>query len=516
MSATLDTEKADVLTGLIRREGGRYSTRRIIPLELRPAYGGKRDIVRALGTADPAEAKRRHVVLWAAFDQEFAAARALRRVVDVERVDAPAISEPIDINAYAARALVGLRKRRANYIAAGKLEQFNAETDDAMWVYDGTIKHGDFTGLSVAEAEGMRIATRALLTGEGAAALASVSNKPSINRDAGPRLTLSELLVRWEKERRPQPRSVKDLQRSVRRFENVVGVLSIQDVKKQHVIAFKDALLADGSTPKNINVIIPFLGTLFNFAVANDLIEVNPAKGISVLDKARSGDKRRGYTRDELTSLFRGPVHSQGDRPVGGGGEAAYWLPLLSLYTGARQTELGQLHPENVCQERYDDIDGNECSAWVVRIVENEARGQKVKTEGSERRVPLHSDLIGLGFLQVVATARAQGRERIFHSIRPASSGELMGNWSKWYGRYLRKTCLVTDPRVVFHSLRHSFKDYARACMLDTAVHNAITGHETGDVADKYGSLDFPLAPLVDAMARYRIPGFVLPPPPRG
>ncbi|WP_371130467.1 DUF6538 domain-containing protein [Phenylobacterium sp.] len=54
----------DMPTGLIRREGGRYSTRRRIPLALVPSYGGKSEIVRALGTSDPAEAKRRHALMW--------------------------------------------------------------------------------------------------------------------------------------------------------------------------------------------------------------------------------------------------------------------------------------------------------------------------------------------------------------------------------------------------------------------------------------------------------------------
>lgn len=64
-----------------------------------------------------------------------------------------------------------------------------------------------------------------------------------------------------------------------------VGSVAVQDVTKQHIIAFKDALMADGKTPGNINVIIPFLGTLFNYAVDNDLIPVNPAKGIKVVNK---------------------------------------------------------------------------------------------------------------------------------------------------------------------------------------------------------------------------------------
>lgn len=514
MSATLDTEKADVLTGLFRREGGRYTTRRIIPKDLRPAYDGREVITKALGTADPAEAKRLHVALWAALDREFAEARAAMTAADrTPAVEAKAAAKPIDIDAYAARALVGLRKKRAEYLAAGRLEDFNLEAREGLETYQAILDGGDAVGLSLPEAEGMRVATLAILTGEGAAALAAVpAVKPTAS--GGPRVPLADVLDKWKAERTPQPRTVRDLTRTVKRFEAVVGKLAVQDVTKQHVIAFKDALLSEGKSPGNINVIIPFLGTLFNYAVDNDLIPANPAKGIKVADKRRAKDKRLHFDRDELKAMFSGPVHTDGARPVGGGGEAAYWLPLLALYTGARQTELGQLHPDDVYEESYEGPDGNELSAWVMSFAENEERGQKVKTEGSERRIPIHPDLIALGLLKVVAAAKAERRARVFHKINPTAAGELMGNWSKWFSRYLRKVCGVADERVVFHSFRHSFKHYARACGLDKAVNDAITGHDSGDVADDYGGLEYPLRPLVEGMARYRVPGFTLPPPP--
>lgn len=513
MSATLDTEKADVLTGLFRREGGRYTTRRIIPKDLRPAYDGREVITKALGTADPAEAKRLHVALWAALDREFAEARAAMAAAEkAPTMEPKAAAKPIDIDAYAARALVGLRKKRAEYLAAGRLEDFNLEAREGLETYQAILDGGDAVGLSLPEAEGMRVATLAILTGEGAAALAAApAVKPTAS--GGPRVPLADVLDKWKSERTPQPRTVRDLTRTVKRFEAVVGKLAVQDVTKQHVIAFKDALLSEGKTPGNINVIIPFLGTLFNYAVDNDLIHANPAKGIKVADKRRAKDKRLHFDRDELKAMFSGPVHTDGARPVGGGGEAAYWLPLLALYTGARQTELGQLHPDDVYEEAYLDEEGGEHSAWVMRFAENEERGQKVKTEGSERRVPIHSDLIALGFLKVVAAAKAERRPRIFHKINPTAEGELMGNWSKWFSRYLRKVCGVADDRVVFHSFRHSFKHYARACRLDKAVNDAITGHETGETGDDYGP-EYPLHPLVEGMARYRVPGFTLPPPP--
>jgi integrase len=65
-----------------------------------------------------------------------------------------------------------------------------------------------------------------------------------------------------------------------------------------------------------------------------------------------------------------------------------------------------------------------------------------------------------------------------------------------------------------FHSFRHTFKHYCRLASIPTDVHNEITGHETGDVADNYGGMSYPLAPLVEGMGRYRVPGFKLPPPP--
>lgn len=513
MSATLDTEKADVLTGLIRRDGGRYTTRRIIHKDLLPAYGGKKVITKALGTSDPAEAKRRHVALWAALDREFAEVRAAMAAAKKAPTVETKAAKPIDIDAYAARALVGLRKKRAEYLAAGRLDDFNLEAREGLETYQAILDGGDDLGLSLPEAEGMRVATLAILTGEGAAALAAApAAKPPVY--SGPRVPLADVLDKWKAERTPQPRTVRDLTRTLKRFEAVVGKLAVQDVTKQHVIAFKDALLAEGKTPENINVIIPFFGTLFNYAVDNDLIPANPAKLKKLPEKKRAKDKRREFNKEELKALFSGPVHIDGARPIGGGGEASYWLPLLALYTGARQTELGQLWTDDVYEESYLDEEDNEHSAWVMRFVENEERGQRVKTEGSERRVPIHPDLIALGFLKVVASAKSRGPARIFHKINPTAEGELMGNWSKWFSRYLRKARGVTDERVVFHSFRHSFKHYAREVKVPTEVSNEITGHETGDVAEQYGGLEYPLRPLVEGMALYRVPGFTLPPPP--
>ncbi len=62
-------------TGLQRRLNGRYYIRRRIPLDLVPFMGGKAEITKALGTADPKAARRLLPLEWAALDLEFDAAR---------------------------------------------------------------------------------------------------------------------------------------------------------------------------------------------------------------------------------------------------------------------------------------------------------------------------------------------------------------------------------------------------------------------------------------------------------
>lgn len=62
---------------------------------------------------------------------------------------------------------------------------------------------------------------------------------------------------------------------------------------------------------------------------------------------------------------------------------------------------------------------------------------------------------------------------------------------------------------MVFHSFRHTFKDYARLAGIEEGIQRQIMGHSSGDVADNYGS-GFPLHKLVEGIKRYKVPGLVI------
>jgi integrase len=67
--------------------------------------------------------------------------------------------------------------------------------------------------------------------------------------------------------------------------------------------------------------------------------------------------------------------------------------------------------------------------------------------------------------------------------------------------RWLRKDAGITDPRLVFHSIRHTVKDRLRAARVPEAEQRALLGHAGQGVADSYG-LGFPLNVLRDAVNR--------------
>jgi integrase len=210
----------------------------------------------------------------------------------------------------------------------------------------------------------------------------------------------------------------------------------------------------------------------------------------------------------ELRILFGSAVYTGMTRPAGGRGEAAYWLPLLGLFTGARQGELAPLTVASVARDEATDI-------YTIAIVENEARGVRLKTASSRRIVPLHPELHRLGFLRLVESRRqAEGLgAALLPLLKPGPRGGYAEGWSKWFGRYIRAIGIINKARV-FHSFRHSFKDALRAAGVSEDVNDALTGHSGGGVGRSYGAKDivrrFGLRQLSDGVAKVEYHGLDL------
>jgi integrase len=218
--------------------------------------------------------------------------------------------------------------------------------------------------------------------------------------------------------------------------------------------------------------------------------------------------EREPWDIGELRTLFSSAIYTKLARPAGGRGEAAYWLPLLGLYTGARQGELAPLTVASVAKDEATGVS-------TIAIVEDEARGVRLKTASSRRIVPIHPELHRLGFLQLVEACRQDrgSGAALFPLLKPGPRGGYAEGWSKWFGRYIRNIGISNKARV-FHSFRHSFKDALRAAGVGEDVNDAITGHSGGGVGRSYGAKDvvrrFGLRQLSDAVAKAEYPGLDL------
>src|SRR4029077_8027517 len=100
----------------------------------------------------------------------------------------------------------------------------------------------------------------------------------------------------------------------------------------------------------------------------------------------------RPWELEELSVLFGSPIYRQAARPTGGKGEAAYWMPLLALYSGARLGELAPMCANDVKVDRSTGVQ-------FMTVIEDEDADRSVKTENSVRAFPIPPELVRIGFL---------------------------------------------------------------------------------------------------------------------
>jgi integrase len=497
----------------LTKRNSTYYFRRAIPPELRTILGG-REFTFSLGTKDKEEAKRlrsEHALRTDALIDE-AWAKMREQVAPVEAKAPPMIDGQWlgefaeEEAAFAARKTA---EREARRLAR---RHFRDEWRERL---DGTTarmppRYAALKDLIREQEERAAAAEARAKALEAQNTPTAISPRPSNPSRSGAPIMLDATIVdMWAAERKPTQKGI-DTHRAVARWlYERVGRKPVDQLTTDDFRAFKAKLIEEGQSAANIKMKLSRVRTLMQWAFENGYASANTAAGVAIKDTKAGKNERKPFDLPALTAIFASPVYSDGLRPVRLRGEAGYWLPLLALFTGARLEELGQLTPEDVRERRYADDEGNERSAWFIHIREDSEAGLKLKNANSERHIPVHGELVRLGFLTVVTAAKDVGQQRLFPLLRPDKYGRLTAKWGEHWSVYRRDICGVTDRRMVFHSFRHTFKDYARLAGIDEGVQRQLMGHSARDVADEYGS-GHSDHQLVEAMKRYRVPGLRL------
>ena len=205
----------------------------------------------------------------------------------------------------------------------------------------------------------------------------------------------------------------------------------------------------------------------------------NPAAG-HVSYTANEKRKRRkfgfkAFTNEELHAIFAPENFSKLS-------VHARWACLIGLYTGARVSEVGQLRVLDILE-----LDGIPCFNFT-----DEGEGQSLKTDASKRVVPIHPELIRLGFLDHVKALIEANQSQLFpKGKQDAINGR--GNWiTKAFGHYLKRISgNWSQAKRGFHSLRKSVIQELQGKGVASEMRAQLVGHELDDEHHSVYSRDF-------------------------
>lgn len=337
--------------------------------------------------------------------------------------------------------------------------------------------------------------------------------------------------------KRPSANTVREAEHAVRRFTEMFGKdTPLSEITREMVRSFRDALarvptrlpaklrgltitdllkspnLAAAHFPPprvgTVNKSLSLLAAIISNAEREGLLDgapsfVNPfGRGLKLVADGREDDGRKPFSNEDLARIFSSPIYAARKRPRGGGGEAAFWLPLIALLSGARQGELAQLR---VCDLRQD----LETAIWFFDI--GTEGGRSIKTATARRTVPVHPALERIGLLRYRESllTRRDAEGPLWPEVQSDHQGRRAGPWSKWFNRYLRDHAGIESRDKVFHSFRHTFKRMARDAKLSEEMHDALTGHAgNGGVGRSYGA-GFGLRALAEAIEQIAEPSVI-------
>ncbi len=198
-----------------------------------------------------------------------------------------------------------------------------------------------------------------------------------------------------------------------------------------------------------------------------------------------NGNKREPFSDDDLKKIFQSKLfmsdgHDFGNYKQNTGDfitSAFYWVQLLALFTGGRQGELCQLKKEDVYQYEGTKI-------WILDLKEN------LKTDGSIRKIPIHKQILDLGFLKYVESVN---EERIFPDEvqkfnQETGISEGFTSFSSRWSTYRDGLGIVSSYKKhekVFHCFRNTVetrlselgKDGKPTETFDTGTIDSIVGH---------------------------------------
>ncbi|NBD21287.1 tyrosine-type recombinase/integrase [Aquabacterium fontiphilum] len=295
---------------------------------------------------------------------------------------------------------------------------------------------------------------------------------------------LRDVFNRWKVSGdNPSAGTIRKKEIAVRLYEQFTGDAPIESLTPEMGDAFAGWLLTRCKAEKTAKDHLDAVKSLLNRATKQGglgWLPENPWQAWRV--KVRKVNTRKPWCAEDLVKLFDSPLFRSYELPSSpsAGGAAAYWVPLLGLFTGARQSELCQLRTADIeadgeglvlfiTSERGDEEDGTDATS--------------TKTEVSKRRIPVHPELLRLGFGDYWEDVRRAGHKLLFPAVQRAAGRPAGEYFSDWFLIY-RRAQGITKRWVDFHAFRHT----ASTRLTDAGVSDTVVDYLTGHASSGRGS----------------------------
>jgi integrase len=297
---------------------------------------------------------------------------------------------------------------------------------------------------------------------------------------------LSELIQIFNKEHFPnwKPKTVDEYSSQFAALSQILGNDPADSYNRSRCLECRAVLIERGLMPKTINKYIGLLSSLFRWAVRHEYARANPAEGL-LLDISKRPDKeRKAYDSDDLQKIVD-LLPRYKDEPW------KVWIPLIGMLSGLRREEICQLHPSDI--RKIQDV-------WCFDI--NQSSDDKsLKTESSERLVPVHSVLVNLGFIDFVDSRTGEQNLWGFNKWK-TQWGKKFGNW---YSVYFNRKHITKDLLKCFHSFRHYVADHLKQSGYQDVMISELLGHSNDSITTgRYGKKFLPprLVEAVESLGR--------------
>ncbi|MET3578220.1 integrase [Mesorhizobium robiniae] len=248
---------------------------------------------------------------------------------------------------------------------------------------------------------------------------------------------------------------------------------------KQNLIDWRDERLKTLSAKTVGDVYLASVRTVLSWAVGNDRLESNVAEKVRQEVPKKSRDREKGFTLPEAVAILRKardyvPTRTDNPRTTESPHTTAAkrWSPILCAFSGARIAEITQLRKQDFRMEGETPVMRITPAAGTVKA-------------GGYRDVPLHSQVIDMGFMSFVEAAPDGA---LFHSgdkEQITAARTVAGRVSQW----LQSLELIPDGLSPNHAWRHRFKTVGTELQISGRVLDAIQGHASKTAGDDYGDV---------------------------